>query len=396
LAIASIYTEQLLKFVQDHLNGDPALLLLSHQGKVDFDLKMAVQQIQARQKAKSKLPEWVADPRLLFPPSLSLEQASSSQTAAYKAKLVQGKTLLDITGGFGIDAYYIGQHFDKITYCERQSDLAELAQHNFEVLAPGKFQVFEGDGIGYLKQAAEKYDLIYVDPARRGKANEKLYRLTDCEPDITAHWKLLRGKSKQVLCKISPMTDIKQALQDISDFQQIWVISVKNEVKEVLLFWDEAWQGTQRAIHAVDLNQVGEQTFHFSYEEETEAGITLSEVSDYLIEPLACILKAGAFRSFAQRFGLQKLHANSHLYTSKKANTSLPARVFEVVTVLDNPKKQIQQTFKDGKANVLTRNYSLSPEDLKKKYKLKDGGEDYLIGTKTMKGNIPVHAKRLK
>lgn len=382
--------------MQDHLNGDPALLLLSHQGKVDFDLKLAVQQIQARQKAKSKLPEWVADPRLLFPPSLNLEQASSSQTAGYKAKLVQGKTLLDITGGFGIDAYYLGQQFEEITYCERLSDLAELARHNFQILTPGKFQFYIGDGLDFVKQTTQKFDLIYVDPARRGKANEKLYRLSDCEPDITAHWKLLRSKSKQVLCKISPMTDIKQALQDISDFQQVWVISVKNEVKEVLLFWDEAWQGTQRAIHAVDLNQVGEQIFHFTYEEETEAAITLSEVSNYLIEPLACILKAGAFRSFAQRFGLQKLHANSHLYTSEAFNSDLPARIFEVVSIFDNPKKQIQQTFKNGKANVLTRNYSLTPEELKKKYKLKDGGEDYLIGTKTMQGDVLIHAKRLK
>ncbi len=382
--------------MQDHLNGDPAFLLLSHQGKVDFDLKLAVQQIQARQKAKSKLPEWVADPRLLFPPSLNLEQASSSQTAGFKAKLVQGKTLLDITGGFGIDAYYLGQQFEEITYCERLSDLAELARHNFEMLTPGKFKIYIGDGLDLVKQTTQKFDLIYVDPARRGKANEKLYRLSDCEPDITAHWKLLRSKGKQVLCKISPMTDIKQALQDISDFQQIWVISVKNEVKEVLLYWDEAWQGTQRTIHAVDLNQEGEQTFHFTYEEETEAAINLSEVSNYLIEPLACILKAGAFRSFAQRFGLQKLHANSHLYTSESFNSDLPARVFEVVTVLANPKKQIQQTFINGKANVLTRNYSLSPEELKKKYKLKDGGEDYLIGTKTQKGDVLIHAKRLK
>jgi 16S rRNA G966 N2-methylase RsmD len=375
---------------------DPAQLLLAYQGKVDFDLKLAVQQIQARQKAKNKLPEWTADTRLLFPASLSLEQASSTLTANFKSSLFEGHSLLDVTGGFGIDTFYLGQRFKQVQYCERQEELAAIAKHNFEVLAPGKVKVLQGDGITFLRNTDGYFDLIYLDPARRGQANEKLYRLADCEPDIVSNWQLLRSKGKKILCKISPMTDIKMALQEIPDFQQVWVVSVKNEVKEVLMLCQNDWQGEERQIHAVDLSAGTNRSFSFTYAEEATAKYQISSVRKFLIEPLAAILKAGAFRTFAQRYNLEKLHNNSHLYTTDILIKNLPARIFEVVELIENPKKEIPKIFSSGKANVLTRNYSLTPEALKKKYKLIDGGEAFLIGTKIMSGDILIHAKRLQ
>lgn len=378
----SIYTESLKKFVQDHQSEDPAQLLFAYSGKTDFDLKAAVQQIQARQKAKHKLPSWTANQEILFPVSLSLEQASSEETARFKSALVKGKTMIDLTGGFGVDTFFLSENFQKAVYCERNKELAEIVLHNFELLKPGKFEIMNGDSLAYFSKSDQVFDLTYVDPARRGDHNQKLYKLADCEPDVVGNWDLLQSKSNSILIKASPMLDIRQAISEIPDLQKIWVISVKNEVKEVLLLWENGKEVGKRIIHAVDLQPDGAKEFTFSFEEEESSESIFGEIGKYLIEPYTSVLKAGAFRSFGKRFGLKKLHPNSHLYTCEDLPQGVPGRVFEVVQEISNPKKEMKQLFPTGKVNVITRNYALSADELKKKYKLKDGGKDFLIGTK--------------
>ncbi|MCL6258461.1 class I SAM-dependent methyltransferase [Aquiflexum sp. TKW24L] len=378
----SKYTPSLKQFVQDHQSEDPAQLLFAYSGKTDFDLKAAVQQIQSRQKAKHKLPSWAANQELLFPISLSLEQASSEETARYKATLVSGKLLIDLTGGFGVDTFFLAENFQNAVYCERNAELAAIVHHNFDVLKPGKFEIIEGDSLEYFSKSNQVFDLIYVDPARRGEHNQKLYKLADCEPDIVSNWGLLQSKSNANLIKASPMLDIKQAISEISDIQKVWVISVKNEVKEVLLLWEKGRETAERIIQAVDLQSNGPKGFSFTYEEEESSESIFGEVGKYLIEPYASVLKAGAFRSFGKRFGLKKLHPNSHLYTCADLSHGIPGRIFEVIQEISNPKKELKQLFPAGKVNVITRNYALSADELKKKYKLQDGGKDFLIGTK--------------
>ncbi len=369
--------------MQDHLSEDPAQLLLKYAGKTDFDLKLAVQQVSARQKAKSKIPSWTGNPALLFPKTLSMEQASSEETAKFKSTLVKGKTMIDLTGGFGVDTYFISQNFDQATYCERQEELALLVKHNFEILSPGKFQVEIGDSLTYLEASQNQFDLIFIDPARRGGHNEKRYKLADCEPDIVQNWELMQQKAKAILVKASPMLDIKQAISELPDIQKVWVIAVKNEVKEILLLWEKVTSQAEIEINSIDLHPNKTSIFQFFYEQEEATESEFSALEELIIEPMGAILKAGAFRSFGERFGLKKLHPNSHLYTSRQVDSKMiPGRVFKIIQEITNPKKELKTLIPNGKINVLTRNYALSAEELKKKYKLKDGGNQFLIGTK--------------
>lgn len=378
------------QFVQDHLNEDPALLLFRYQGKVDFDLKAAVQQISARQKAAKKLSSWASDSRIIFPPSISLEQSSSEETARFKAKTLSGKLMIDLTGGFGVDSFYLSQNFERAIYCEQQEELAVIAANNLEILAPGKFEIFKGDGLDFLEKSTEHFDLIYADPARRGKGNQKMYRLQDCEPDVVSAWELMKSKSDRILIKASPMLDISQSLTELPDIQKVRVISVKNEVKELLLEWSKGKENSKSSrseveIEAVDLGEK-EAHFNFSLSEESAEESVFGEAEIYLIEPLSAILKAGAFKSFGQRFGLKKLEKNSHLYTSASLPKEIPGRVFEVLGEIHPKKEIVKKLFPSGKVNVITRNYATGAEELKKKLGLKDGGEDFLIGTKTGSG----------
>ncbi|RAI89905.1 class I SAM-dependent methyltransferase [Algoriphagus yeomjeoni] len=373
------------QFVQDHLREDPALLLFRYQGKTDFDLKAAVQQISARQKAAKKLPAWSANPRIIFPPSISLEQSSSEQTAEFKARNRSGQLMIDLTGGFGVDSYFLSKNFEKAIYCEHQDDLAEIVTHNLEILARKKFDIIKGDGLDFLAKSEKHFDLIYADPARRGKGNQKLYKLQDCEPDVVSVWEMMKSKADSILLKLSPMLDISQAILELPDIQKVQVISVKNEVKELLLHWSKKGVESPLTIEAIDLG-TDESSFSFEQGGEEISNSTFGEVEKYLIEPLSGILKAGAFKSFGERFGLKKLDPNSHIYTSSEFQTNLPARVFEVIQEAQPKKGEIKKLFPSGKVNVITRNYASGSEGLKKKLGVKDGGEDYLIGTKTLRG----------
>ncbi len=376
------------QFVQDHLNEDPALLLFRYQGKVDFDLKAAVQQISTRQKAAKKLPSWASDSRIIFPPSISLEQSSSEETARYKANNLSGKLMIDLTGGFGVDSYFLSQNFERAIYCEQQEELAVIAANNLEILTPGKFEIFQGDGLDFLEKSTEHFDLIYVDPARRGKGNQKLYRLQDCEPDVVSAWELMKSKSNRIVIKASPMLDISQSLTELPDIQKVKVISVKNEVKELLLEWSKEKENSKSRQVEIEALDLGDKETHFSFTllEESEAESIFDEAETFLIEPLSAILKAGAFKSFGQRFGLKKLEKNSHLYTSASLPKEIPGRVFEVLGEIHPKKEIVKKLFHSGKVNVITRNYATGSEELKKKLGLKDGGEDFLIGTKTGSG----------
>lgn len=383
------------KFVQDHLEEDPALLLFKYQGKVPFDLKIAVQQIAARQKAAKKLPTWSKNLKLLFPASISVEQSSSEQTASFKALDRSGRSMVDLTGGLGIDCHYLSQGFEKGVYCEQQAELFQISQHNLTTLNPGKFDFLEGDGLEFLQKTTQHFDLIYADPARRGTGNQKLYRLQECEPNVVDTWSLLQNKSNSILLKASPMLDLTQAWAELPDLQKITVVSVRNEVKELLLHWEKANEGTPRMISVVDLES-GFSPFEFEPGAEERAHSQFAEAGNYLIEPLAGILKAGAFTLFGARFGLKKLERNSHLYTSDSFTRDIPGRIFEVIQEI-SPKKQVLKTiFPTGKVNVICRNYVMGPEELKKKLGLKDGGEDYLIGTQTATGFKLYGCKRIQ
>ncbi|SFO17885.1 hypothetical protein SAMN04488519_104183 [Algoriphagus ornithinivorans] len=390
------HTTEFQKFVQDHLSEDPALLLLKYQGKTNFDLKAAVQQIAARQKASKKLPEWTANPQIIFPISISLEQSSSEETAKKKAEGLNGKRMIDLTGGFGVDFYYLSQGFEKGIYCENQPELFQISKYNLELLKPSKgsnplasldnkFAFFEGDGLEFLEKTELHFDLIYADPARRGKGNQKLYKLKDCQPDLVTVWEDLKKKADEILLKYSPMLDISQAWSELPEIQKITILSVKNEVKELLLHWKKNNDSERKKVVAIDLGG-NLPEFEFEREEEELAQSSFGEAEKYLIEPSSGVLKSGAFKLFGARFGLKKLDSNSHLYTSENSPQNIPGKVFEILEELPAKKNELKSRFPSGKVNVITRNYLMGTDALKKKMGLKDGGEDFLIGTKTLSG----------
>ena len=393
--ISKIYTEELKQFVQDHLEEDPALLFMRLKDKVGFDLKLAINQMEARQKAQKKLPGWASDFDLFFPPGLAVEQSSSEATAQFKSELIQGDRMIDLTGGFGVDSFFLARNFKEAVYCEQNRDLVDIFKFNMQVLGEGKFRIHQGDGIEFLAGTSEIFDLIYVDPARRGGQNQKLYKLSDCEPDTVIHWPLLQSKAQTVMVKASPMMDIKQSLQELPNIQQVWVVSVKNEVKEVLLFCDKNKEIEELAVHCVDLKPEGRQEFDFTFEKEASAESIFSEVKSYIIEPMAGILKAGGFKYFGQQYGLEKLHPNSHLYTSDSYSEGIQGRVFEVISELHQPKKELKSLFPKSQVNVIARNFALSAEEIKNKFRLKDGGSDFLICTKVGEKYRVFHCRKI-
>ncbi|WP_317195559.1 THUMP-like domain-containing protein [Echinicola shivajiensis] len=374
--------------MQDHLDEDPAQLLLKHHQIQDLDIKEAVQQISARKKAQHKLPSWVANLHVIFPASISLEQCSSEQTANFKARLVKGQSLVDLTGGFGVDTYFLGQQFEKVVYLERQEKLAEIAALNFSRLSdrPEKFQVLSKDSIEFLSNTDRFFDWIYVDPARRGDHNQKLYKLADCEPDIVSNWAMMIEKADNIMVKASPMLDIKEALKELLAVQVVHVIAVKNEVKEILLIWRKELKDDEPLIKAWNLSDSEESAFEFTYAEEEQVPVFFSPVEKYLIMPSAAILKAGGFKSFAHQYELKKLHPNTHLYTADQLPENIQGRAFEVLEEIKLGKKKIKQLFPSGKVNVLSRNHPLKAEAIKRKFKLKDGGQEFLLACTTSDG----------
>jgi 16S rRNA G966 N2-methylase RsmD len=309
-----------------------------------------------------------------------LEQSSSESTAKYKSSLCEGNILVDLTGGFGVDCCFMSVHFKQVIYVERQQELCELAIHNFRVLDRPHIQVIHAETEKYLT-TMEHVDWIFIDPARRSSTGRKVVLLSDCEPDVSALSSLLLQKSTRVMIKLSPMMDITAAIKELPNTAEVHILSVENECKEVLLVLDQETHANQK-IKTLNIGKNDKtDTFEFYQEEENTAQSTYATmVAKYLYEPNSSVMKSGAFKLIANRFGLYKLHKNTHLYTSDKLSLEFPGRIFEVYSQWGNSKKEmIELADKTPKANISTRNYPLSVDELRKKLKIKDGGEVYLF-----------------
>ncbi len=376
---------QLLKpavqqFIRDHERDDPATLMLRADNFPQIPMRKVVAQIQARQKAKHKFPEWYQMKSIVFPPILSVEQASSELAARYKAKLVSGKHLLDLTGGMGVDTFYLGQSFEKVDYVEQQENLVEIARHNFTQLKAQQIRTRSSEANSFLKALQTPVDCIYIDPARRDDQARKVYRLEDCSPDVIAMRNELLEKSRQVLIKTAPLLDIAAAVRDLQNVSRVWVIAVNQECKEVLYLLEPDFK-QELMITAVHLQQGSEQDFTFSSQGETSSAVEYAEPEKYIYEPNAAILKAGAFKSVAVRYHLKKLHPNSHLYTSEVLKDDFPGRIFCTEAICKYSRKAVKQWVPGGKANISTRNFPDSVQQVRKKTGLNEGGSTYIFAT---------------
>lgn len=375
---------ELKAFIFKHLKDDPEKLLLTASRYPQLDIRFAAAQIQARQQIREKLPSWYANPNLLFPSRLSTEQCSSELTALYKQRLMQGKRFCDLTGGLGIDCFYLSQQAETACYIERFPDYCEAARHNFSVLGARNIEIHPAD-CRELAPALHA-DTFYADPARRATGNRRVYALTDCEPDILRLKAMLLQQSTRLIVKLSPMADLEETIRLLPETREIHILSVRNECKELLFVLKNGipLSPGQIRIHAVDLHPVlPPQEFTFCMQEEKEACLqTTSRPETYLYEPHAALLKSGAFKLTANRLGIQKLHRHSHLYTSASWKQDFPGRSFireEVYAfsgkLLKTIGKQIPQ------ANISTRNFPLTVAELRKRSGIKEGGDQYLFAT---------------
>ncbi len=359
-----------------------ALLLAARkEPEADFLLRQA----EGWQRMRTKVPAWAATDGLHYPPRLSLEQCSGEAAARYKAavaeRLLAGKedaSLTDLTGGMGVDFSFVSRHFASAVYVERQETLCAAARHNFPLLGLPGAKVVCGDGADYLREMAA-VDIIYIDPARRDTAGRKTVRISDCEPDVVGLKALLLSKARvAVMVKLSPMLDITEAARELGCVSEAHVVAADGECKDLLLVL-RADAGGAPQLYAVEDGAA----FRFTAAEEASAAVTYAEgVGAYLYEPGAALMKAGAFKLCAARYGLEKLHPNSHLYTSAQLVSDFPGRAFAVKAVYGFGKKDINALRRDTpQANIATRNFPAGAEALRKKLKLRDGGDDYLFAT---------------
>lgn len=375
---------KILQYINANLNTDLHSLLLKKSPFPEVSMQELVQQIKGRKVAEKKFP-FLNNDNVIFPPNLNLEQASSQETAEYKARFFKGKKFIDLTCGFGIDAYFLSQNFEVITLIEQNSELLEIVKHNWGVL--GRKANFINQKLeDFLKNIVEKFDLIYLDPARRDNNNRKVFLLEDLSPNIVEIQEKLGEISGEILIKLSPLIDLQHLVSSLQNIAKIWIIAVKNEVKEVLIHIKKTDEESE--ISCVNL-QTYEPEFNFTLNTEKNCKSEFSVPEKYIFIPNNSVLKSGAFNLVSEKFNLKKLHQNTHIYTSEKVIENFPGRIFEAEEL--NPK----EIKKGEKFNIITKNYPLKPEEIKKKYKIKDGGEDYLIFSQSSQNKHILKAKLL-
>ena len=375
-------------FIEKHLKDDVRQLALQ-KFPDDVDKMLALNQIEARQRLSKKVPSWASNPDLLFPKHLSIEQCSSELTAKYKASIISGgDTFVDLTGGLGIDSYFLSEKFKTAYYVENQKELCDLAEHNFSVLGR-KITVVNFDAESFLNDLTSRRDnaciVLYIDPARRDIYNRKMVSLHDCSPDVVDLQNILLKNSKNILIKSSPMLDISLITNELQNISEIHIVSVKNECKEILIKIEPGFEGEIKyfCVNFVGNDLTSAQFFEFSETSECSANSEFAPtIKHYLYEPNASLMKSGAFKLISQRFAIEKLHVNSHLYTSDNLVSDFPGRIFEVVGFAPFNKKVKKGLLNDiTEASVATRNFPLSANELRKSLNLKESDKNFVFGT---------------
>ncbi|MDQ0639765.1 16S rRNA G966 N2-methylase RsmD [Pedobacter sp. W3I1] len=373
----------LAKAIQDYisanLNADVNQIALAKSPFEGITAAELATQIISKKKSEKKLPTWFNTDDIYYPAVLSIEQTSSEITAKYKSKLAKGDTLIDITGGFGIDSYYFSQKVKAVTHCEINPELSAIAQHNAQALHATNIEFKAEDGVAYIQTSDKTFDTIYVDPARRAEKG-KVFMLKDCTPDISSNLENLLEKSSRIIVKTAPLLDISAGLSELKQVSEIHIVSIKNECKELLWIIDKGYNGDTKII-AVTLNNWIEKDFSF-YRSSSNASVQFTDnlnIGDYLYEPDAALLKSGAFNLIGTTYSLLKLHPQTQLFSATTINKDFPGRIFKIEAILTTGELKKQENLK---GNVIVRNYPAKPEDLVKKYKIKPDRDQFLIFTK--------------
>lgn len=372
-----ILNPEVQQYITANLEADTAKLLFKGSPFSNVSIQELVTQIISKKKSQTKLPNWFKTKNIYFPPKVNIEQTSSEITAKYKSSLISGESLIDITGGFGVDCYYFSKKIKEVTHCELNTKLSTIVNNNYQQLKINNIETVSGDGIDFIINSKKKYDWIYIDPSRRSEQNQKVFLLKDCLPNIPENLDLLFQKSSNLLIKNSPILDLSKTIEELKFVKEIHVIAINNDVKELLFLLEKNY--TKKVlIKTINLNKNKEQYLDFQLNNKKKS--IYSEPKKYIYEPNSAILKSGGFHEISYQLKIEKLHQHSHLYTSNEL-IEFPGRRFYVNHVCNYNKKEILKHLIDKKANITTRNFPETVAQIRKKTKIKDGGSNYLFFT---------------
>ena len=381
------------EFIKKNADCDANKLRLKKMSNFPFDIELAITQIECRKKIKKKLPD-IYNSNFLFPSILSTEQCTCEIVAKFHAEIVGNiGNMLDMTAGLGIDDYYISKCSTQITALELNEDIADISRFNMASFAPN-ITVINCDSVEYITNYAKSFDAIFIDPARRGDNNCRLFGIKDCVPNIIPLLPKIKEHTNILYVKASPMIDLTESLKELQCVTDVWVVSLKNECKELFFKIDFTIETEHlTTIHCVNfISEQDKQELSYTYEPNAKCGIDYAnEIKSYLYEPNASIMKVGAFAPVVKKFDIEKIADNSHLFTSNVFHPDFPGRVFKVINTYPFKDKILKPVLHDVRQiNVSVRNFKISAENLKQRLKLKDGGDKYLFGTTLCSGEMIV------
>ena len=382
----AILKPELQEFISKNLKIEITKIILKGSPFKDIESKELANQILAKKKSEKKLPTWFSSKNIYYPNKISIEQTSSELTAAFKSKLVTGNSIIDITGGFGVDCFYFSKQFKKVIHCEINSELSTIVKHNYQQLNAKNIETYAINGFDFLKETNDTFDCIYVDPSRRSDVKGKVFLLKDCLPYIPPKIDFFFTKANQILIKVSPILDITNTINELKNVKSVHIVAVHNEVKELLFLLEKNYA---ESTNIISVNIGKSKTDEFSFKYQSKETSNFSEPLSYLYEPNSAILKSGGFHQISKKYNVHKLEEHSHLYTSENF-IDFPGRAFKIVDILSYDKKRLKKRFSKSKANITTRNFPKTVAQIRKEINIKDGGTDYLFFSTTVNKNLKV------
>lgn len=373
----SLLSAEIQEFINSSLQANISKLALSKNPFPEVDWKEIINQIVSKNKSQHKLPTWFNTDNIYYPASISIEQTSSETTAKYKSELISGTSLIDLTGGFGVDDYYFSKKFERVIHCERNVALSEMVQHNYGVLNVNNITCLAQNSTEVIEQSENAFDWIYIDPSRRSDVKGKVFLLKDCLPNVPENLSLYFSKSQSILIKTAPILDITAGCMELENIKSIHIVAIENEVKEILWLLEKGYDA-EIELFAVNIQKEKTDCNAFILGEHTPARFSLPQ--EFLYEPNAPLLKSGGVDYLCDALQITKLHPHSHLFTHSEL-VDFPGRRFSINEVIPFKKENLKKHLEGKKMNITTRNFPLTVEEIRKKYKIADGGTVYAFFT---------------
>lgn len=375
----NILLPEVQQFIKENTHTPPAEISLKKSPFSGVSSAELATQIQARKAAKTKLPTWFATQGIYYPNKISVEQASSEVAAKYKSKLLKGN-ILDLTGGFGVDDFYFSKTCQSVVHCEQNAILSDIAKHNFSVLKAENISCFSGDAFAFLEAENQQFDAIFADPARRDAQAQRVFFLRDCQPNIPEKLAFLWKHTSVILIKVSPMLDIAQGIRELGCVTQIHIVAVAGEVKELLFLLKKEAKNTDIQVFTVNFLPEKIEEFHFLWKENKNPTMLYAQPQEFLYQPNAAIMKAGAWEDLCKNFNISKIAENSHLFTASDFIENFPGKTYRIKQIRKFDKK-LRKEIQGISAQVTTRNFPLTASELRHKHKIKEGQELALFFT---------------